>query len=337
MGQSCISFSSKKTLPPNGGVFKTQDKGVTWAQKTALLSSGAAVNFSSVSSINGFYFDPSDHSAIYALTPGNGLLYSYSGGEGWSQPSQMATGPINSIAIDPKDKCTIYLGVQNKIAKSIDCNRSYDRIYQDTRGDSVITNVVVDFYNPTIVYAGNSYGDFLKSTDSGMNWKVVYRFGNKITKMVMDNNDSRIFYAAVDGLGMQKTTNAGEEWIDLSDALKDFPNARTFRDMVMDPTQKNTLFYANRYGLLKTTDGGTTWTDIPLLTPPSSTDIKSLVINPKNSLEIYYITATTFYSSNDGGATWQTQKLPTAFEANVLGIDPEAPENIFLGVKALAN
>ncbi len=329
MGPGCISFSGGSSGGNDGGVFKSTDKAENWQQKVAV----AATTPSTIANVNvvTMVFDPEDSRTIYLGTAENGLFYTLDGGESWFSGGALSAGKINSIGVDAKDKCNVYASIGNKIFKTSDCLRSWQNVYVDTRADQAVTAIAVDSYNPTIVYAGLSGGDFLKSTDRGASWAVTKRFENQIAKILVNFYDTRIVYVATSERGIWKSTDGGANWADLSEKLNQYDGARSFKNLLMDVAQRDALFLVSRYGILKSSDGGANWQPIGLLTPPGSIDISASAINPQNGNEIYYGTTSTLYKTADGGARWVTRKLPTTRIATFLTVDPANGGTVYLG------
>jgi len=324
-----------KKGPPDGGVFKSENKGDSWVQKTFLVpvmgtKGGNIANLN----VKEIVVDPQDPKTLYLASEG-GMFISYNRGETWWQVISLPNLRIESIAIDPKSHCFIYATLQNKIYKSTDCGRSWENTYLDARANVLVNKIVVDFYNNAILYAGLSTGDLLKSTDFGQSWFVIKRFENNLKEILLDPNDSRILYIATQRKGLFKSVDSGTNWIDLNQGLKEFSGAFEFKALAYDKTRKNTLILASRYGLLKTEDGGQNWRALNLLTPPRSTEIYSLVINPQNGQEIFYSTANLIYKTENGGLNWQTLKIPTSRTPVSLRIDPQNPNLLFMGVRAI--
>ncbi|MBI5022648.1 MAG: hypothetical protein HZC05_00555 [Candidatus Magasanikbacteria bacterium] len=324
-----FSFGKSGATGNDGGIYKSQDKADTWAQKTQILAvAGAIKNFGNINIIS-FAFDPSDHNAIYAGSAGNGLFYSYDAGASWQQPTQITAGAIRSIAIDPKNKCVIYLAVGNQILKSVDCNRNFVSIYQETRVDVALNQIVIDSYNSANLFLGNSAGDLLKSSDGGKSWVVIRHFDNAIAKMVMNPLDMRKIYVATQDYGIFRTGDSGASWVDLNQGLKQYGGAFVFRDLILMDAKAESLLLSSQYGLIKSGDGGVSWTALQLLTPPSGADIKVVAVNPQNPKEIFYATPSTFYKSFDGGVKWTTKKLPSTRQPTVLINDPVEPKVMY--------
>jgi photosystem II stability/assembly factor-like uncharacterized protein len=316
--------------PVVAGVFKSFDKGDNWVEKNVLLSSGGIGNIRGLS-VLGLTFDPQDYRAIYLTSSNYGLFYTYNGGDNWSRSNQVQTGRIESVMVDPKNKCIIYATMANTILKSVDCSRSWKEVYIDTRTDKALTALAIDFYNSAIIYAGNSAGDLFRSSDSGVTWQVIKRINNTIAKILIYPKDSHIIYVATKNQGIFKTTNGGVDWNQINEGLRPFSGSMEYKNLIFIPSLDSSLLLVSKYGLIKTTDGGSSWQDIKLITPPTSTDILAVAINPANADEIYYATASTFYKTYDGGRNWITKRLPSNAAASYLLIDPSAPNVIYLG------
>ncbi len=330
-----IKFGNSKATGV-AGVFKSFDKGENWTEKNLFLHSGGVGSIAGVNVVN-LTFDPQDSRAIYLASGDSGLFYSYDATDSWLKANQIANGKIESAAVDPKNKCVLYVSFASTILKSSDCSRSWSEIYIDTRADKNITALAVDHYDNLIVYAGNSAGDILKSVDGGGNWRVIQRFNDQITKILIDLNDSRIIYVATKSKGIFKTISAGADWFDINEGLKPYSGALEYKNLIFDQSQTDSLLLVAKYGLIKTKDGGQTWEAISLITPPATTDIYSVAMNPQDNREIYYATATTFYKTMDGGQNWITKRLPSSAVPVFMQVDPLNPNVIYMGLANINN
>lgn len=330
-GQGCVINPFASTpAKTEGGVYKSLDKGETWGSAANLWTLGAARNFKTIS-FNEISLDPQDHNAVYAASAEGGLFYSYNAGAGWFQPEQIKGGSVTLAAIDPRNKCNIYAVIGGLILQSLDCNRTYGAIYQETRSEVAVRTLAIDYNNSNIIYAGNSAGDVLKSTDRGHAWVVIKRWENSVEKIIINPLNTNILYLATSEKGIYRSGDAGANWTDLNQGLKQYAGAYTYCDLLLMDAKAETLLLSSQYGLIKSGDAGLTWTALNLLTPPGGADIKVVAVNPKNSNEIFYATPLTFYKSADGGVKWETKKLPSTRVPATLLIDPVAPSVFYLG------
>jgi photosystem II stability/assembly factor-like uncharacterized protein len=331
MGQGCLGSTPSGPKGPDGGVFKTTDRGVTWAQKRVLIQGPKGVSIAD-NAITSMAFDPEDHNTIYAGTDSIGLIVSLDGGDSWQQSGTLNKGRIESVAVDSKDKCTVYASQGNKIYKTTNCGRDWAQAWFDPKTDKTFTRLVVDWFNPTIIYAGTSEGDILKSTDAGSNWLVSQRASSGISGIAIDPRDSRIVYASTQGDGIWKTTDGGNTWTSIKKQLSEFDTGRRAVQVLPDPLDANLVYLVSKYGILLSKDQGITWTALSLTSPPNSVDIRSFAINPRNNKELSYITPNTLLVSSDAGATWTAKKLPSTRNANVILVDPEQGNTLYLGM-----
>ena len=340
VGAGCISFKSSDT---DGvyGMLKSIDGGEKWAQIVAYPTPDGVGSLSSLE-INELVLDPSDKYALYIGTIADGLFYSYDGGEGWMRVKEpyLREGRIRAVAIDPDDKCTVYASRGQRIAKSEDCARTFNtEAYVDPRGDVVITDVEVDWFNSDVIYVSNTAGEVLKSVDAGVTWSTIYRRGGFIRDILIDNADSRILLLATAKAGIHRSTDGGTTWdVVLDEDMEEFERkdgVDNIRDL-SSTAQSDAVWASSNYGLFRSNDHGATWIEIPLITPPEGADITAIAVDPQNGNHVVYVAGSTFYITENGGARWDTEKMPLAGRAYQLQIDPDSPATIYMGMRPVA-
>lgn len=332
-GAQCISFSGGGTpAGSQGGIFKSVNKGEKWQQKAVVPTAAGVGNFGGANTTT-FAVDPQDHLAIYAGTRENGMLYSFDGAESWRkvEDKDLATGFVAAIAVDPRDKCTIYAAAGNRILKSTDCNRTFEPIYNEGAPMTYMSALTAHPVSSLILFAGTSKGAIMKSTDGGNTWSIQANLRGRIIDLIVDVHALSTVYASIEGRGVWKSTDEGRSFKDMSEGMKQIKDAKDVRRLVLDRATPGALVLASKNKVSRSTDGAATWTALPILSP-ETVEIFSLAVNPKSSRELYYGTATTFYRSADGGANWSADKLPSNRQSSTLLVDPENPSIIYLGV-----
>ncbi|MEI7451718.1 MAG: YCF48-related protein [Candidatus Falkowbacteria bacterium] len=342
--------TSTKTSNDLAGVFVSPNKGEAFKYMSAKPSAYGNPGSISGVNVNELKADPSDNAAIYLATEEKGLFYTYNVNNGWNEVLSLPQKTIADVAVDALDKCNIYAAIENKLYKSSDCARTWSEIYVDSNPAVTVNAVAVDHYNNKSVYLGTSRGEVMKSLDYGRSWKTIQRLTDGVAKIFIAPNDSRVVYVASsknglfrfnssDSMNLNDLSNYqnkfdGKNWLDLNASLKDYNLGFNFKGLVFSDSDSS-MFLAGEKILLKSSDGGATWTKINLVTPESETKINAIAVSPKNSKEIYYVTDTTFYKSVDGGNTWITKALPTSLAGSSLLIDSKDTNIIYMGIKKI--
>jgi len=334
----------------DSSIFVSTDKGDVWRPITAVPSIAGRAGSIANLNINVLRSDPQDNRAIYLGSFEDGLFYTYDVYSGWNQVKSLPRATINDVKVDPQNKCIIYAAIANRVYRSSDCSRTWERVYFDNNASVLVNSLVIDHYNPRNLYIGTSRGEIIKSIDSGSSWRTIQRLNDSVSHLLISPEDSRLIFVAtaknnIFSFNSNTRTNpqnsadidanfAVENWTDLNNALKSFELGSNFKDIIINE-KDGAIFIATDKVILRSRDNGATWESLSLLPPEKDATVNALAVNPQNSDEIYYTTNTTFFRSIDGGATWATKKLPTRRSGNELLIDFKTPSMIYLGTKKL--
>ncbi|MFA5129927.1 MAG: hypothetical protein WC477_03325 [Patescibacteria group bacterium] len=333
LGQGCAGTTATSNAA-DGGVYKTADHGVTWVQKRILIKGAKAVTLGN-DPITAITIDPEDSQAVYAGTAERGIVASLDGGDSWQEVIKGPVGKIQSIIVDPKNKCVVYASIANKIYKTENCTRDFTQIFFDPKTTKIFTQLAIDWFNSTILYAGTSEGEIFKSTDGGLSWQVVERTNASVTSILIDDRDSRTVYVGTYGDGVWKTMDGGSTWIQIKKQLQNFSGAARVAGLELDHAEHSTLYLISKFGLLASTSTGDTWSSIPLTSQTGSVDLIGIKVNPRNEKEITYITKNTMFFTTDQGATWITKKLPSSRPATALTMDRQDGKTVYIGFGAV--
>ena len=269
VGAGCVSFGGAQNVEvPQGpaGMFLSEDKGVNWKQISLLPTIAGVKNISTVD-VYKIFTDPQDASALYWATPDNGFFYSYDEGASWQQPEgDLKKGAVYAIAVDPENKCGIYVSNGSKILKSDDCNRSWIELYRESRANTRIVSITVNPFVSNQVLAVLNNGDLIESTDNGTSWHTLQRFPKiELVDIVADKLQKDVFYIITKSQGMMRSKDAGANWESLKVTMKEYREAYAFRRFVLHPEVAGRLYWISTFGILYSTDSGDSWQPVELI------------------------------------------------------------------------
>lgn len=188
---------------------------------------------------------------------------------GWSHmgpkdvPQNGGAGRLNSIAFHPSNKDIMHVGSPSGgLWTTRDGANSWDT-YTDDLASIGISDIVVNYNDPNIIYAatgdddaGDTYSiGVIKSTDGGKTWQatdLAYTVQNniRIRSLIMHPTNPDILYAAANN-GLFKTSDGGANW---NRAMPGF-----YFDVAFKPGNPNTVYLASTNTLFISTDAGQTF------------------------------------------------------------------------------
>jgi cysteine-rich repeat protein len=141
-----------------------------------------------------------------------------------------------------------------------------------------------------------------------------------VRALAIDPKNTTTLYAVTDGtMNTFKSTDGGRTW--LPTGLSSGPAD----GLAIDPSTPTTLYAAVPGGVLKSTDGGATWSGVDFPGLP--------VFDPKNPMTLY----AGALKSTDGGETWNATGLPAGLFVDPLVIDPKNPMTLYVGAYPCVN
>lgn len=311
-----------------GGVWKSNDGGSNW---TALTDSQPSLAIGSIAvTPNGTLYVGTGEGNFGDSYYGAGLLRSKDGGLTWSRLGSATFGrsTINQIAINPSNPNIILVatglgstvsstthqsvspGVQLGIFLSTDGGNSWSPVLQAGFG----RDVVFDPSNSSNAYAAvqglPAQSGIYKSTNGGLSWTAL---GNGLPPpgdigrsalAIPASSPSTIFAAMeVNYTGaLFKTSNGGSTWTSVPTpprfcTLTGYDQCGYDLVIAADPSNSSVL-YLGGMDLYRSTDGGTTWTDLGGYSGNLHPDQHVLAFSPTSHSMMYV--------GNDGGVWYST-------------------------------
>ncbi|MBN1321472.1 MAG: hypothetical protein JXA87_11620 [Thermoleophilia bacterium] len=257
------------------------------------------------------------------------------GGKNLSDADGRVIGWVASAAVtsDPQDPSIIYAGTDAGVCKSTDGGETWTKASRGLPGSLVGGKLIIDPNAPSTLYVAAKEGVF-KSHDGGATWDMILPVGymeegNRMCSLAMAPSATSTLYALTSD-GLFRSDDGGETWTGLAgEGL--YPQGskpESFNmssELVLVAADDPDTLFAVRDDLLRSTDGGNTWT-VVLPQPGASFDGYSVRAD-SNGASVMYATTWTLggpevgylYSvvrSTDKGATWTA-------------IVPERPESTF--------
>ena len=345
----------------NGGVWKTNDYGLTWKPIFDDQSTG---------SVGDVVVAPSNPNTIYVasgegiqrpdLSIGDGIYKSTDGGKTWTNTGIRDGQQIGGLAIDPQNENRVFAAVlghpygpntERGIFRTVDGGKKWERIFYIDE-NSGAAQVMLDPKNSNTIYAdiwaarqgpwengawqGKASGLY-KSTDGGNTW-------NKLTKglptveqglgrigFCIAPSDPNRMYATVDAAqlgGIYRSDDAGASWYRTTPDARIWSRGSDFAEVKVHPQNPDIVFSANVV-TWKSTDGGINWFGIK--GAPGGDDYHRIWINPSNPDIILLGLDQGATITVNGGQTWSSwYNQPTAQFYHV-STDNEFPYNVYGG------
>lgn len=283
---------------PDGGIYSSNDGGVTWTSNSEMQGQ----------SIRALTASPSDPKILIAGTL-KGVYRSTDGGEHWqliSPAGSMELHEVESIAIDPVDPQIIYAGTWHLPWKTVDGGEHWAGIKQGIIEDSDVFSIILDPKTPKVVYASACSGIY-KSEDGGGKFQKIQGIPStaRRTRVLMQDpkNLNIVFAGTTEGLW--RTVDSGATWQRTTGADV------IINDVFVDPSNTNRVLMAtDRGGVLASNDGGSSFS--PSNKGFSARQITSYVGDVTRPATVYVgvvndkVLGGVFVSDN-GGLSW-TQK-----------------------------
>ena len=158
------------------------------------------------------------------------------------------------------------------------------------------------------ILAATAFGGIYRSSDDAESWQQIYDGDFNIDPRSVTTNASGHIFVGADGFegnGFLRSTDDGATWQVLSNAL----SSRLVIDLLVAPDQS--IYACTSQGLFRSTNGGTTFTQVPGL--PSFTSRIEADADGDLFLGVQFTTANLFRSIDDG-ATWQQSDIGIGFD-----------------------
>jgi len=324
-----------------GGVWRTRNAGVTWEP---------LFDDQPVASIGALALAPSDPNVIYVgtgeasirsdITYGAGVYKSTDGGAHWRALGLADTRHIGKVLVDPRNPDVVLVAAlghaygpnpERGVFRSTDGGRTWTRVlYKDP--DTGAIDLATDPGEPQIVYAalyqarrtpweqyppdeGPGSGLY-KSTDGGATWTPLTGRGvpaGPLGRMGLAVARGGRVYALIGAktdAGLYRSDDRGASWQLAGSDPRLTSRNWYFGRVTVDPQNPDVVYVPN-VALLKSTDGGKTFT--VLKGQPGGDDYHELWVDPRSPTRMIVGSDQGAVITLDGGRTWSSWfNQPTA-------------------------
>lgn len=286
--------------------------------------------------VNAIAIDPRNSDVVYIGAAEGGVWKTSDGGINWTPLTDLQPSLANgAIALDPNQPDTVYVGTGEEnfasdsyygagILKSTDGGATWVNILGPFLRDR-IGALVVHPTNSQILLCTSTTGVW-RSADAGATWASVLS-GVAAISLAVDPTNGDSIYASLGTpggntrSGVYHSSDAGLTWNQITGTgSASLPVTNVGRiEIAIAPSAPATLYVqiqnsaaatsGTLLGIYKTTDGGTTWTRLPISAPTASLwgsqlwYDNTIRVHPTDP-NVVYSGALQIYRTLDGGATW---------------------------------
>ena len=343
----------------SGGVFKSDNAGVTWE---------SIFDKYGVGSIGSVKFDQNDLNTIWVGTGesanrnssawGDGIYKSTDGGKTFSNMGLKSTHQIAEIEIHPNNSNIVYAAAvghlwgysgERGLFRTLDGGNSWEKVLGGLPDDGKTgcTEIIFHPTNPDIMFAGfyhrlrqpasfvsgGEEGGLFKSTDGGKSWrKVINGLAKGKSGMIdisihLSNPDIMVMAYEADenipdgepGTGVYISYDGGESWNFL---LKHAVRPFYHGQIEIDPINPENIYVVSR-GFMISNDGGKNFYSRRWRTDGG--DDHDMWIAPYDNNIMYLATDQGSRLSVDGGRTWLSHNNMAIGQYYAIGVDMRDP------------
>jgi photosystem II stability/assembly factor-like uncharacterized protein len=270
---------------------------------------------------------------------------------------------VHAITVHPTDNDTIYVGSTKGIYRSTNRGGKFEHLSVEG-GDPDIWSILIHPQNPQRLYAGATPIGVYRSDDGGDHWKkladprlpdrVIMAFACRVMRLDLDPHSPDDVFATLEANGAMRSRNGGESWEDCTADLIRFCEEPKYRSRIGSQTEiegmldghalacsaaaPGTVFLANRMGLFRSDDRGSSWQDMEISRFSPLTYGRDIRTSPHDPNVLYAAlspaarsTDGSVYRSDDVGKTWKRFDHGIKADATMMGVipHPKDPNQVF--------
>jgi photosystem II stability/assembly factor-like uncharacterized protein len=337
----------------SGGVWKTENAGVTWRP---IFDNQSSYSIGSVT------LAPSNPNVVWVGTGedvggrhvgfGDGIYKSTDGGDSWKHMGLKNSEHISTIVVHPENEQVVWVAVQgplwNKggergLYKTTDGGENWKKVLGDDEWVGV-TDIVIDPRDPEVLYAatwqrhrtvaaymGGGPGSGLhKSTDGGESWKALKNGipGSNLGKigLAISPQNPDIVYAAIEldrtKGGLFMSDDKGERWTKMSDMVSGGTGPHYYQELYASPHHFGRIYLMNVRTIVSN-DHGRTYSNLQERNKHS--DNHALAFRSDDPDYLLIGTDGGVYETFDHGDNWRYMDNLPLTQYYKIAVDDELP------------
>lgn len=314
-------------MPWRGGIYRSDDSGLTWAERNEGLMQhvgppGSAMQLTT--NYSRLALDPQDPEHLYVASDswwGAGLYESRNGGHMWELCTPAGENPnidrgwitfwgyaINCLSISPLQQDTIIYGDCGRLMRTDDGGGHWKQLYTRAlpqnrwQGNglevTVLCEITIDPFRPDKMYCGYADIGLMVSEDKGRSWRQSVNglsATGDIARVVCDPRREFMAWCcegkhgAAQG-GVAVTTDGGVTWEVTGSEMNGLPKGAA-GSLVLDvdsPVDSRTLYVVSYgNGIYKSSDGGGTWGPLNDGFGQQRINISDIALDPRHSKRLF--------------------------------------------------
>ena len=238
------------------------------------------------------------------------------------------TSNVPKILVDPASPQILYSVAEAHLSKSLDGGRHWEDASSGVSSYASVYSIALDPSPSNMLLAGTSLGVYT-STDGAETWKGSTGSGSScVSDLVIDPTKGGRVYALV------CTNTSVDQLIRTDDGAKSWrpvtvPGQPT--SLAVSSDSFGTVYLGvysgglpQQYGMLRSSDGGQTWTSIGA----GFVYVPGIVIDPVRPTTLYAVTDSGVFRSENRGDTWSRRGGGSALS---LAVNPVDPSTLYAG------
>lgn len=341
-----------------GGVFATQDGGLTWKpifEKESTASIGAIAL--APSNPNLIWVGTGEKNIRNDVITGKGVFFSSDAGATWKFMGLRDAGQIANIVIDPRDPNVVYVGVlghawgpnaERGVFRTTDGGKNWQKVLFVDENTGV-SSLVMDPGNPMVLFAGlwrvtrypwnldngGTSGGIFRSVDGGATWKKLTdglptEPTGRIGLGAAPSNPRHVYALVENKKGvLYDSVDLGDHWKLVSNNHNLAARGFYFSELEVAPNDESRVYFLS-FNIMVSEDGGKT-------ARPTSrgvhVDHHAMWIDPENPNRMINGNDGGVYVSSDGARTWRyLDNLPIE-QFYMVAQDDATPYNLCGGLQ----